>query len=195
MLIPDNMTPVVPKSDSLNPQFSVGWLEYGQARGFVTDPARVAHPQDKPRVERVLQYVRGNFFAGEQFIDLADAQGRAELWCADKAGLRIHGTTRAQPAVVFAEHEAAALLPAPDRVYRMPIYTEVKVHRDYHVQVDRALYSIPEHLRATYSGLCGRRAGQAVSRPTRASSRVAARRIRPTCPRRRPPTPCVTLPG
>ncbi len=140
------MTPVVPKSDSLNPQFSVGWLEYGQARGFVTDPARVAHPQDKPRVERVLQYVRGNFFAGEQFIDLADAQGRAELWCADKAGLRIHGTTRAQPAVVFAEHEAAALLPAPDRVYRMPIYTEVKVHRDYHVQVDRALYSIPEHL-------------------------------------------------
>ncbi|EUA24435.1 tnp domain protein [Mycobacterium xenopi 3993] len=29
----------------------------------------------------------------------------------------------------------------------MPIYAEAKVHRDYHIQVDRALYSIPEHLR------------------------------------------------
>ena len=64
-----------------------------------------------------MQYVRGNFFAGEQFVDLADAQARAETWCADKAGLRIHGTTCAQPAVVFAEHEAALLLPAP----KMPV--------------------------------------------------------------------------
>jgi hypothetical protein len=28
----------------------VGWLEYAQARGFVTDPTRVASPKDKPRV-------------------------------------------------------------------------------------------------------------------------------------------------
>lgn len=146
VLIPDNMKPVVAHADAVNPQFTVGWLEYAQARGFVTDPTRVASPQDKPRVERVVQYVRGNFFAGEQFVDLADAQARAELWCADKAGLRIHGTTCAQPAVVFAEHEAAALLPAPDRVYQVPIYVVVKVHRDYHAQVDRALYSVPEHL-------------------------------------------------
>ena len=93
-----------------------------------------------------MQYVRGNFFAGEQFVDLADAQARAEDWCAHKAGLRIHGTTCAQPAVVFNEHEAPALLPAPERPYAVPIYAEVKVHRDYHVQIDRALYSVPEHL-------------------------------------------------
>jgi transposase len=147
VLIPDNMTPVVPKADSLNPRFSVGWLEYSQARGFVTDPARVAHPCDKPRVERMVQYVRGNFFAGEEFVDLADAQARAEAWCADKAGQRIHGTTCARPAVVFAECEAAVLLPAPTAVYQVPIYAQVKVHRDYHVQVGKALYSIPEHLR------------------------------------------------
>jgi transposase len=147
VLIPDNMTPVVPKADSLTPQFSVGWLEYSQARGFVTDPTRVRSPQDKPRVERVVQYVRGNFFAGEEFVDLADAQARAETWCAHKAGLRIHGSTCAQPAVVFAEREAALLLPAPTGCYQIPIYAEVKVHRDYHVQIAKALYSIPEHLR------------------------------------------------
>jgi len=95
----------------------------------------------------MVQYVRGNFFAGEDFADLADAQARAQLWCADKAGQRIHGTTCQRPAVVFAEREAALLLPAPAAVYQVPIYAEAKVHRDYHIQVDRALYSIPEHFR------------------------------------------------
>jgi hypothetical protein len=95
----------------------------------------------------MVQYVRGNFFAGEQFADLADAQAHAEIWCRDKAGQRIHGTTCARPAVVFAEAEAALLLAAPAQPYAVPIYAEVKVHRDYHVQVGKALYSIPEHYR------------------------------------------------
>ncbi|WP_369816165.1 IS21 family transposase [Mycobacterium sp. 852014-52144_SCH5372336] len=80
VLIPDNMSTVVAHADSVNPRFTVGWLEYAQARGFATDPARVAHPQDKPRVERMVQYVRNNFFAGEEFTDLADAQDRAQVW-------------------------------------------------------------------------------------------------------------------
>ena len=147
VLIPDNMTPIVPKADSTDPQFSVGWTEYSQARGFFTEPTRVAHPCDKPRVERMVAYVRGNFFAGEDFTDLADAQARAQGWCADKAGQRIHGTTCAQPAVVFAEREATLLLAAPVAVYQVPTYAQAKVHRDYHIQVGRALYSIPEHLR------------------------------------------------
>ncbi|WP_444546440.1 Mu transposase domain-containing protein, partial [Candidatus Mycobacterium methanotrophicum] len=41
----------------------------------------------------------------------------------------------------------ALLLPAPVAVYQVPIYAQAKVHRDYHIQVGRALYSIPEHLR------------------------------------------------
>jgi hypothetical protein len=146
VLIPDNMKPIVARADAVNPQFTVGWLEYAQARGFATDPARVRSPQDKPRVERQVQYVRGNFFAGEEFVDLADAQARAETWCADKAGMRIHGTICARPADVFTEHEAAVLLPAPESRYAVPIYVEVTVHRDFHVQVGRALYSAPKHL-------------------------------------------------
>jgi transposase len=147
VLIPDNMSAIVAHADSVNPRFTVGWLEYAQSRGFSTDPARVAHPQDKPRVERMVQYVRNNFFAGEDFTDLADAQDRAVMWCAQKAGLRIHGTTCAQPAVVFAGQEAEHLLAAPAVRYAVPVYAEVKVARDYHVQLAKALYSIPHHLR------------------------------------------------
>jgi len=32
----------------VNPQLTREWLEYSQARGFATDPARVRHPRDKP---------------------------------------------------------------------------------------------------------------------------------------------------
>jgi hypothetical protein len=38
---------IVAQADATNPRFSIEWVEYAQARGFVTDPARVAHPQDK----------------------------------------------------------------------------------------------------------------------------------------------------
>jgi transposase len=143
VLIPDNLKPVVTTADAVNPRLSPGWLDYAQHVGFGTDPARVRSPQDKPRVERAVQYVRGNFWAGENFTDLADAQARVEAWCRDRAGMRIHGTTARRPAEMFSELEACCLLPVP-QPYDQPIFTRVKVHRDYHVEIARALYSVPE---------------------------------------------------
>jgi transposase len=142
VLIPDNLKPVVIDADSVNPRFSVGWLDYSQHAGFVTDPARVRSPQDKPRVERIVQSVRGNFFDGEDFASLEDAQQAARRWCTDKAGMRMHGTIAARPLEVFTEHEAAVLLPVPP-VYDMPLFRTVKVHRDHHCEIGKALYSMP----------------------------------------------------
>lgn len=143
VLVPDNMKPVVTNADAVNPQLSKGWLDYAQHCGFATDPARVRSPQDKPRVERVVQYVRGNFWAGETFLDLADAQARVEAWCRTRAGMRMHGTTARRPVEMFTEVESGCLLtvPAP---YDVPVFTRVKVHRDYHVEIAKALYSVPE---------------------------------------------------
>jgi transposase len=143
ILIPDNIKAIVATADPVNPRFTVGWLDYAQHCGFATDPARVRSPKDKPRVERTVQYVRGNCFAGENFADLVDAQTRTVKWCAETAGMRIHGTTQARPAEVFAEHEAAVLLPLP-RPYDVPIFKTVKVHRDYHIEIGKALYSAPK---------------------------------------------------
>lgn len=143
VLIPDNMSTVVADADAVNPRFTAGWLDYAQHGGFVTDPARVRHAKDKPRVERTVPYVRSNFFAGEEFVDLADTQARARIWCQDRAGQRIHGTIQARPAEVFAEHEAGALLAVPQR-YDVPIFKRVKVHRDFHLEIGKALYSAPK---------------------------------------------------
>jgi transposase len=145
VLIPDNASAIVADADAVNPRFTAGWLDYAQHCGFATDAARVRSPKDKPRVERNVQYVRGNFWAGEDFTGLADAQERAAAWCAGTAGMRIHGTIQDRPAEVFAQCEARLLLPVQAR-YDVPVFTTVKVHRDFHVEVGRALYSAPRHL-------------------------------------------------
>jgi transposase len=143
VVIPDNMKPIVTQPDAVNPRLSRGWLDYAGHAGFVTDTARVRTPQDKPRVERAIHYVQNNFWAGETFGSLEAAQHAAKTWCSEIAGLRIHGTTAAQPAVLFAAEERSHLLPVPGP-YDVPIFKQVKVHKDFHASVCAALYSLPE---------------------------------------------------
>jgi Integrase core domain len=146
VLIADNLKPVVDKADRLEPRWNREWLEYAQARGLVCDPARIRSPQDKGRVENGVKFVQVSFFAGEQFAGIADAQHRAEDWCRNRAGMRVHGTTRRRPAEVFAQLEAPVLLPAPDEPYRVPAWSEAKVQRDFHIRAQNAFYSVPYRL-------------------------------------------------
>jgi transposase len=149
-IIPDNLKAIVDGADSTDPRLNQAFTEYAQHRGFLIDPARVRSPQDKPRVERAVPFVRNSFFAGESFIDLADAQRRAVLWCQDRAGMRIHGTLQARPAEVFRAEEQPVLRPAPQDRYDLPLYATVKVHRDHHLEVGKALYSVPGNLIGTH---------------------------------------------
>ena len=199
VLIPDNMKPIVLNADPVNPTFTDGWLDYAQARGFGTDPARVRSPKDKPRVERGVQYVRESWWRGEKFIDLADAQHRVEQWCATTAGLRVHGTTAQRPAEHFAEAEVSLLLPAPDTAYDVPVFAKPKVAPDRHCEVGKALYSIPGELigqrlsaRARTRGWCGSTTAGSWSRPIHASRRAPAPPMPRICPRGRRTTHCVT---
>jgi hypothetical protein len=146
VVIPDNMKAIVDQADNTEPRLNDTFREYSQARGFVVDPTRVRHPKDKPRVEKCVQYVRSSFFAGEDFTDLTDCRARAALWCAQVAGTRIHGTTCARPGEVFAEQEAPLLGAAPTEPFQIPVYTRPKVAPDRHVEVARAIYSVPGEL-------------------------------------------------
>jgi transposase len=146
VLVPDNLSAVIDWANPTDPRFNQAFVEYSQSRGFVIDPARVRCPKDKPRVERTVPFVRNSFFAGEDFVDLADAQRRVQQWCQGRAGMRTHGTTQCRPAELFALEEAPYLLPAPDSEYDLPIYASAKVHRDHHIEVAKALYSVPGDL-------------------------------------------------
>ncbi|ARR82372.1 hypothetical protein MOTT27_01551 [Mycobacterium intracellulare subsp. yongonense] len=146
VVIPDNMKTIVDKADATDAKLNDAFREYAQARGFAVDPTRIRSPRDKPRVERCVQYVRSNFFAGEDFRNLSDCRARAEQWCGQVAGMRIHGTTRCRPVEVFAAEELPQLKPVPNEVFDIPTWSRPKVAPDRHVQIARALYSVPGEL-------------------------------------------------
>jgi transposase len=112
VVFPDNLKVIVDHVDATDPRLNDAFREYAQARGFAVDPARVRHPRDKLRVERSVRSGQSNFFAGEQFYDLADCPARAATWCAQVAGQRIHDITCRRPLEVFAAEEQSVLLPA-----------------------------------------------------------------------------------
>jgi hypothetical protein len=87
--------------------------------------------------------VRENFFKGEEFIDCEHAQRAAVKWCMEVAGMRIHGTTRKRPRIVFEEKEKELLLPLREERFDVPKWGSGKVHPDHHIRFSNALYSLP----------------------------------------------------
>jgi hypothetical protein len=136
------MKSIVIEAEHTAPRINDVFLEYAQSRGFSIDAARVRTPTDKPRVERVVHYVQHNFFAGETFIDLADCRARAETWCTETAGMRIHGTTQCRPIEAFRTEEQPLLVALPCAPFDTPKWSEPKVHRDFHVEVAKSIYSV-----------------------------------------------------
>lgn len=146
VVVCDHIKALVDQAYATGPELSDTFRDYAQARGFAVDLTPIRSPHDKPRVERSVSYVRSNFFAGGQFRDLDDCRARADHWCGEVAGMRVHGNARCRPAELFATDEQPKLTPAPDQAFDIPTWTHPKVAPDGHVQVGQALYSIPGEL-------------------------------------------------
>jgi hypothetical protein len=122
------------------------FLEYSQARGFHVDTARVRSPKDKARVERSVQPVRDDCFAGEVLRSLDDARALGRRWCLEEYGRRRHSRTQRLPLEHFELEEKPVLAPPPSEPFDIPTWHEPTVARDGRVQVEKALYSVPGHL-------------------------------------------------
>lgn len=143
-LVPDNTTAMILRASPTEPELNRSFREYADARGLLVDPARVRKPQDKGRVENQVPYVRERWFAGETLpVELERLREHAQRWCREVAGMRVHGTTRRVPSEVYRLHEKPAMQPAPTQPFELPQWGQAKVHPDHHVQVHKALYSLP----------------------------------------------------
>ena len=142
-LILDNMKAAVVKADRYEPVFTRTFQDYSQHRGFIIDSAVVRHPEGKGIVESQIRYVRENFFKGEEFKNREHAQQEAVRWCRSISGMRIHGTTRKRPHMVFEQEEQNALLPLSDERFDVPAFAFCRVHRDHHIMFRRGGYSLP----------------------------------------------------
>ena len=143
MLTPDINDP------SLNPLYRDVLKHYGA----VAMPCCVQDPDRKGKVESGIGHVKRTPLKGLRFESLEEAQTyldrREERW----ADARIHGTTKRQVAVMFAEGRPTLLPLQPFRYYQ---YGERIVHLDGCVEVEAAYYGsvvLGAHRRAACSSI------------------------------------------
>ena len=123
---------------SLNPLYRDVLAHYG----VVALPCRVRHPDRKGKVESGVGYAQKTPLKGLRFESLEAAQAHLERWEERWADTRIHGTTKRQVAVMFAE-EKPALGQLPLEPFRYYQYGERTVNLDGCVEVEAAYYSVP----------------------------------------------------
>lgn len=145
-IVPDNLKTGVIKADLYDPKINRSFGEFAAHYGCLIDPARVAKPRDKARVERMVPYARDSFFAGraEEFDSLTAMQTEAVRWCRQVANARAsRALDRVAPQAIFDAEEAGALLALPAVSFELATWSTPKVGPDIHVKVGKALYSVP----------------------------------------------------
>ncbi|MFH1125125.1 MAG: IS21 family transposase [Pseudomonadota bacterium] len=139
----DNLKSGVVKADIYDPILNRAYAELERHYGFVADPAKVAAPKLKGKVERGVGVVRKHLLAGRTFLDVDEANERALRWCREEIGMEIHGTTKRKPYEVFLKEESLHLKPLPPEAFECPQWKECTVHPDHHVVFDQSYYSLP----------------------------------------------------
>lgn len=142
-LVIDNLRAAVTKADWYEPELNPKIIAFAEHYGTVILPTKSYTPRHKGKVERGVDYVQDNGLKGRQFTSLSDQNRHLLHWERTVADTRIHGTTRKQVGRLFEEVERPALLPLPEA--RFPHFDEAQrsVHRDGHVEVAKAYYSVP----------------------------------------------------
>ena len=142
-MVPDNLKAAVAKALLYDPVLGEAYRRMAQHYGFLISPTRPYTPRHKGKVESGVHYVKRNFIAGREFLDIHVANQRLKTWVQERAGSREHGTTHQAPLYLFHEYEQASLLPLPDEPFTLREIRQVKVHLDCHVSIDKSYYSIP----------------------------------------------------
>lgn len=138
----DNLKAAVLEVDWFDPGLNPKMADFAKHYGTVVLPTQPARPEHKGKVEAGVKYVQNNALKRCTFASLAEQNTFLADWERKVADTRIHGTVRQQVRSLF-EVERPALLPLPDSLF--PSFTEArrKVHRDGHVEFDKAYYSVP----------------------------------------------------
>ena len=141
-IVLDNLKSGVLKPDLYDPTLNRAYQELERHIGFVADPAKVAMPRHKGKVERQVGVVRQQLIAGRNYQDIEKANERALLWCQEEIGRREHGTTHRKPYEVFLEEERAQLLPLPAQPFELAQWKRCKIHPDCHLVFEKSYYSV-----------------------------------------------------
>jgi transposase len=143
VLLYDNLKSAVLERQGDAIRFHPTLLAFAAHYRYEPRPVAIARGNEKGRVERAIRYIRDNFFAAREFVDVDDLNAQAAAWCTGVAADRPcpeQQTTTVREA--FAE-EAPRLLKLPDNAYPLNECLAVKVGKTPYVRFDLNDYSVP----------------------------------------------------
>lgn len=142
-LVIDNLKAAVQQADWYDPELHPRLQSFAAHYGTAFVPTKPYTPQHKGKVEAGIKYVKNNALKGKRFTSLSEENDFLRDWEQQVADRRIHGTTKQQVGTLFETLERPVLLPLPRE--RFPFFHEARrtVHRDGHLEVDKAYYSVP----------------------------------------------------
>jgi transposase len=143
--VPDNLKSGVTRAHRYEPTLNPAYQDFAEHYGLAVLPARVRKPRDKAKVEVgvlvverwILARLRNRTFFSLAELNVAIAGLVKEL---NERPFKKREGSRAS---VFAEVERPALRPLPPTTYEFATWKKAKVHLDYHVEIERAYYSVP----------------------------------------------------
>jgi transposase len=141
----DNLRSGVDKADWYEPLLNRSYEELMSHLNAVAIPGRARKPRDKAKVENgVLQVERWVLapLRNRLLIGL-EAAREAVLEQLDKLNERPFQKMAGSRASVFAELDKPALQPLPATRWVQAEWKKLKVHIDYHVEVDHQFFSVP----------------------------------------------------
>ena len=148
LVIPDNLRSAVSKTCRYEPDLNPTYQQLAYHYDTVVVPARPYKPKDKAKAEVAVQIVERWIMAklrNEQHYSLRTLNLRiAELLIAlnNKPMKKLPGSRQSQ----FEQLDQPALKPLPSIAYCFTQVKTVRVHLDYHVEVEKHYYSVPHAL-------------------------------------------------
>jgi transposase len=142
-IVIDNLKAAVTEADWYDPELNPKILSFARHYNVVILPTKPYTPRHKGKIESGIKYVKNNGLKGKAFKTIEEENGHLSEWESRIADTRIHGTTKEQVSKLFMEKEKHSLKPLPSE--RFPFFQEGhrSVHRDGHVEIDKAYYSVP----------------------------------------------------
>jgi hypothetical protein len=142
-LLYDNLKSAVLQRQGSAIRFNPTLMSFSAHYGFDPKPVAVCRGNEKGRVERTIQYVRGAFFLGREVVDIDRLNQEALSFCQNEAGHRRHPEDRTMTVSQAWERERPRLRSLPSVPFPVEDNVAVSVGKTPYVRFDRNDYSVP----------------------------------------------------
>jgi transposase len=148
LVVPDNLKSGVTKAHRYEPDLNPSYRDLAEHYGVVVIPARVRKPRDKAKVESGVLLVERWILAAlrhRTFFSLAEAN-QAIRQLLDRLNTRPFKKLPGCRRDLFEAIDRPVLGALPATPYVFAEWKRVRVHIDYHVELDGHYYSVPHTL-------------------------------------------------